>query len=393
MQGTLRFISGAEYQDNQERIDALLSYAFTYSANLLQVIADGQRYGLVSEFVPGQTLADMQMVAGGIRPLLARQIAASLRVAIDELHAAGIAHGDISPANIVVDQSASGGLRLIDFATLTAGTPGFQGEAESSDFARDILAAQEICTQLGVDFPEDAGEAQDNQPAQALNLPLEPEQIDPAAMLRADLMREETQQIQLKRSRCKKTPQASLRTGYIWTLIRKTLGSLALIGGAIMLAWWLRQTPSGNMEIARIEKPELITTNEVAPAAVCPSAPEAEAVLRQLLQIRNQALMDLDVSRLSEVYAPGSGPLSLDEKLFALLHDNAVTVTGISSEITAVEVKQCDTQVRVAFSHRLLEHQRCQAGECLVIPAGQARIEEIVLNTTPWRIAEINIHP
>lgn len=415
MQYTLRFISAEQYEHNSDRLEQLQRHSFTWCANVVKVVADGERYGVVCQFIPGEMLADLVLVPGLLRPKVAKEVAAQLQQAVRELHQAGVAHGDITLANIVVSLEPVVSVHLIDFATQVAGTPGYQGDPEGSDFDRDIFGLQRVVERLGVSFPEGGlpeVTASAELPAcfelsaspeflvstaDLITNPVEKVQLSPAAMLRADLKREETQPVQLHRLRRKERATATVVSNFgrkgVGNTLRKLAGGLAVIIGALMLAWWLRQAPVGTENVAGIEKPELITVNEVTATPVCPSVSEAEAVLRQLLQIRNQALTDLDVTRLPEVYATNSPALEADQKLFTSLQETGQTVIGVSSELAAVEVKQCDTQVHLVFAHRLLEHQRCQAGECRVIPAGKARIEEVVLETSPWRISEIIIQP
>lgn len=410
---TLRFISAAEYAANEERLETLLAHSFAFSGNLLRVIADGRRFGLLCEFVPGETLADLLLVPGGVRPRLATDIARQLRASVAQLHEAGVAHGDISPANVVVSLQPQVSVRLIDFATLTAGTPGYQPAGEADVFARDLFALGQICGQLGVEFPEGAAGNLKSAVTPEAVTPLGDGELSVAAMLRADLSREETQSVKSK---------SQSRVFNLWVFLRKTAGGLALVAGAVCLAFWLRQGPavvvddesmgiagadSEAAEHSVVEAPQLRVVSETAAEAgneadsesvgsvsgtgVCPSDSEAQAVLSQLLRIRNQALGDLDVQRLREVYVPESRALAADQKLFAALRSSGESVRGVSSEIQEVRVKQCEEQVILEFSHRLLEYQRCVSGECRSVAAGKARIEEITLQVAPWRIVDVKI--
>ena len=76
----------------------------------------GQRAYLTMEWIPGETLAQrLARMPGGRLP---QEQAIPLTVAVAEAlaacHAAGIAHGDVKPANILL---AGNGVRLVDFTT------------------------------------------------------------------------------------------------------------------------------------------------------------------------------------------------------------------------------------------------------------------------------------
>jgi serine/threonine protein kinase len=82
-------------------------------------VYDGGLY-VVQEFVPGQTLT--QMLAGRpIHPRRAVELAVEIADALTAVHAAGLIHGDLRPANVVV--TPKGHVKLLDagLASFTAG--------------------------------------------------------------------------------------------------------------------------------------------------------------------------------------------------------------------------------------------------------------------------------
>jgi len=71
---------------------------------------EGERPYLVMQFVPGENLAALQERGEGVdRDQLARE----LLEALDHIHAAGILHRDVKPANVIVEPG--GTAKLIDF--------------------------------------------------------------------------------------------------------------------------------------------------------------------------------------------------------------------------------------------------------------------------------------
>lgn len=96
---------------------------------------------LVLEHIPGRVLADFKphTAEGGLGIGQILCLAMDIMQALDELHRAGWIHGDISPANVVVDAAGNG--RLIDFGQAGhvgdrargRGVPGFSRPADVPD--------------------------------------------------------------------------------------------------------------------------------------------------------------------------------------------------------------------------------------------------------------------
>jgi hypothetical protein len=88
-------------------------------------------------WVAGETLA-AALRQGAAPPSVAEQV----REAVAALHTAGIAHGDLNPANIVL---AAHGAVLIDWAEDDcAGTPGWRPEGPHDPFQRDRYALERL---------------------------------------------------------------------------------------------------------------------------------------------------------------------------------------------------------------------------------------------------------
>ena len=86
---------------------------------------------IVEEFLDGHTLQHILDASGAFEIDSALQIVAALCEATETLHAAGLVHGDIKPANVMKSQSR---IVLLDFG-LTASLPG-------SEYATTLLAPQ-----------------------------------------------------------------------------------------------------------------------------------------------------------------------------------------------------------------------------------------------------------
>ena len=110
--------SGRDSAERLEREAALLARLESTSTapRPIDLIQDADRAILVMEQIRGQTL--LQYVRQGVRQSSEWQseridVAVEVALLVRELHAAGVVHGDVNPANLLVDES--GRLRIVDF--------------------------------------------------------------------------------------------------------------------------------------------------------------------------------------------------------------------------------------------------------------------------------------
>ncbi len=76
---------------------------------------DAPVHYVVTELAPGQTMAAL-LAGGGLEAAAATGLAAALCDAVAAAHSAGVVHGDIKPAHVVVESAAPPRLALVDFS-------------------------------------------------------------------------------------------------------------------------------------------------------------------------------------------------------------------------------------------------------------------------------------
>jgi len=110
-----------------------------YTAEVIGGDVDGNQPYLVTEYVRGPTLADEVAQAGPLPPAELERLGWHMAAALADIHAAGIAHCDLKPNNILLSHF---GPRVIDFGIARAsddavtfsgvGTPAFMAPEQAS---------------------------------------------------------------------------------------------------------------------------------------------------------------------------------------------------------------------------------------------------------------------
>lgn len=114
------------------------------NVKLFELGTDGDTHYLVMEYVEGETVA-RRIERGPISPGEVLRIAGQIADGLGAAHKAGLIHGDLKPANLMID--AVGQVRILDFGLggrAHAGTPGYrapeQVEGKTPDSRSDVYS-------------------------------------------------------------------------------------------------------------------------------------------------------------------------------------------------------------------------------------------------------------
>ena len=151
---------GGEGEAAQERWQAWARVEDPHVVRLLDVARhrDG-RWAVVMERVEGQTLETLLALGRPRDRVSRRRIVGGLRTGLAALHGAGLVHGDVAPANVVVRPDGTPVLvDLVDPVDTVLGTPGWsQGGAGGAQGDRAALGVIARALQVAED-PQGDGE-------------------------------------------------------------------------------------------------------------------------------------------------------------------------------------------------------------------------------------------
>ena len=365
---------------------------------------------VVQDFIEGPTLSTLRAARRGLQAAECVQLALGLLAALECLHAAGIIHGDVSPANVIVMPTTDGAGRpvLVDLAggpDPDRGTRGFRApEVEAGaalGTAADVYSAAqlslwaagpdaraEVAAQLAPLLSRDPGERPSAQRGQQMldggaqvAIALAPAEVLASATLREHAARELTTRARSRRTRPRRRHRAIGRRR--WLLRGAALAALlALVMGTVL---W--QRPVG----VPAEAPPKAGPVRVA-AATDPDT-ELAAAVRNLFATRDTALTARDAVALAEVTVPGSPLAATDAALLADLTEVGLQLRGYQTEVLSLTVLSAEagTAVVRAEVHQAA-HERVgadgsvvpvpeQSSQCLRLDLDRADVE------APWRAA------
>lgn len=349
--------------------------------------SDDGRWAIVYDYVAGRPL-DVEIDSPDLRPIATRrQIIEGIAAGVSALHSAGIVHGDLTPANIIVTPSGRAVIiDLIDELGERDGTPGWsQGlTGEQADRAclrqlAHILHMDEALAELGfIDRDDCLGEATPvvDDP---IEHPISREPVDPErviADLRAAALREDTR----RDGRSERTTVSALPENYGRNQSRQhgrrralgvlALGLTAIIAGVSIMGYGLLHAGSshGQGEVPVHSDPSQL--HEQSAGSACDVSALSETINRAI-RTRDEAVVAGDPASLESVL--GGELLEQDKERIASMRSDGVRVAQLSSQIDNVSVLACEPgAIDVGATLTVLASETCRAGTCKASAEPQA---------------------
>ena len=354
--------------------------------DLLDVARHGDgRWAVVMERVEGDTLESL-MLRGGLRTREVRErVVEGVERGLGELHAVGLVHGDVSPANVIVRPDGCAVLvDVVDGTEGVEGTPGW-GSATAGPEG-DLESLGRIAAALGLTPvpPVDAGPVGGSgaggppaviapapggpEPAARLPPPLDPGEVG-GAVLRGVGLSEETRRRDAPARH--RRPRARGRVlGAVLVLV-----AAAAAAGVVPLRAFL--FPAGP-----------VASPLPGASAPCPPDEELREVFTSLVAVRDTALAAGDRDALGA--AAHEELVDADLEVLGVLEASGTTVHDLATEVGPVEGVTCEEdRVRFVTSLRQLPHRRCAEGRCRDVPGGEVRGVEVTVSQDPWRVVSL----
>lgn len=357
-------------------------------ARLVDVVRheDG-RWALIQERVDGRPL-DLLLGSDQLRPRVVREkVIEDLRCGVRALHAAGIVHGDIAPANIIVDADRA---VIVDLAVPVKEGEGSVGWSVSSHktYESDWEALERIEKALGTSAPSqersstaavtkkgsinevEAGGLHSRKglgPKNAREKMQRNEKVPQTATLSKDenagsrlrvaAAREETMRIPVRRRR-KIAP----------------LGLLVLAAGVVL---------GVGLGVIGFSSSSPSTALSAESGAACPSREEAASALHRALELRDHALESRDLSGLEEVI--GGALLEQDRARIEGAKSAGMRFEALKTRVEVLADPSCDEGV-VMVRARLGEQSGriCEAEQCRELSGGEEVLFDLVASSPEW---------
>ena len=341
------------------------------------VQSDDGRWAIVYDYVHGRPL-DVEIGSADLRPKATRrQIVEGIAAGLGALHAAGIVHGDLTPANIMVTpQGRAVIIDLIDEIGEGEGTPGWsvdsvgmEGDRQCLRRIASLLEMDEVLAQLGYDDVA-AAVASGATPVLAdpeehviAREPVDPEQV--IADLRAAALREDTAIEDEEHTRRTRRRTHAGDMGPTETRGR-TRTRAALVGGIAVLilalgvggyAGWRALTST-----ARPSEGEGIQSQSQPPADPCDVSAVTD-LINHAIEVRDQAVIAGDASGLDAVL--GGELLDQDTQRIESMRSGGVRVEALVSRVDDVSVVACEPgAIDVSATLSVLESRTCVEQTC-----------------------------
>ncbi|WP_313558083.1 protein kinase domain-containing protein, partial [Miniimonas arenae] len=134
--------SGEDRDRLLARLDTLAAAGHPHLARVRASRVDEAGVAVVLDLVPGVDLATWVRARGALPPPELERLAAGLAAALAHLHGLGLAHGDLSPRNVLVRDG--GDAVLVDLADTGLGTPGHVAAERCDERGLPDVAPDEV---------------------------------------------------------------------------------------------------------------------------------------------------------------------------------------------------------------------------------------------------------
>ncbi|WP_089772198.1 protein kinase domain-containing protein [Ruania alba] len=375
----------------------------------------GDQVAMISSLIDGPTVATLHTARHGLDAAECLSLARTLLEAVACLHEVGVVHGDVAPANVVLD-SDGGGPRaamtspsavrpvLVDLVPVPGrerGTPGFAapelhggsapgapadvyGVAATAVWAAAPSQRQRVREGLS-DLLEDDPTCRPGARAAARALSAQTAPIRPAASealaaatLRERAARAATRQVPARRPRRRGRHRRRPRVPVVVALVVVVLS--AALGGT---GWVMAEREA-----------------EPRPVATVHPAGSAQTLANRVVALtatRDEALSAADPVLLASVTVPGSAAAEEDATVLESLLATEERVVGLVSRVTDLTVEEVgDGQARVQAVLTQTSHERRTAtGGVRSVPAQDPRCTELLLSRFEgqWRVAQVTPCP
>lgn len=343
------------------------------------VRSEDGRWAIVQDFVPGRTL-DAELGSPDLRPIATRrQILHGIAAGVSALHSAGIAHGDLTPANVIITPEGRAVIiDLIDDIGEGEGTPGWSLEAVGREADRrclrqiaSLLNMNEELATLGCDESSTSGSAVTLTVSDPEEHVISREPVDPgrviaelrAAALREDTLTDDVGRVHGAEFASDERRRSAPRFRRSWRVGVLAVGVVAIVVGLSVMAYgvWGGGTEDGPKASPR--------SHETASSAGAPTSssicePDALAdTISHAIAMRDRAVMDGDVAALGSVL--GGELLMQDTQRIETMLSEGVRVHTLSSTIDNVAVISCEQgAIDVGATLIVESSQTCRADGC-----------------------------
>lgn len=361
---------------NLARWKAWASISSRHVVALRDVVrSDDGRWAIIEDYVRGRTL-DSELGSADLRPIATRrQIVHGIAAGVSALHAAGIVHGDLTPANIIITPEGRAVIiDLIDELGEGEGTPGWSLETSGKAGDRQclhriaaLLNMEEELEQLGFDSASSGQTCATPTVVEAKEHVIVREPVDPEriiAQLRAAALREET-----VTDHDNDDTSPRLRHRSEAPRIGRRLRVSILVGGLVVIITGLAIMAYGmwrGTSQATGSAPGTQSSGQRSPSPTASSMCEPTVLtdlINRAIATRDRAVVDGDASALQLVL--GGELLEEDTSRIDTMRSQGVRVAALSSTIDNVAVLSCEQgAIDVGATLTVQSSQVCGANGC-----------------------------